>query len=230
MAKKSSTQAGKSSRSTKKKTSKKTSKKVSKKSAPARSTKKTAKKSTKKTTKKKVAKKKVAKKTTKKTAKKVSKKSTRAKKIPSKVKPVAEDFEAEKIIIKKSPLSKKELQHYRDLLVVRRAEILGDITSMSTEALRADASNLSNMPLHMADVGSDQYEQELTLGLVESERRLIQEINDALSRIADGTYGVCHKTGKRINKARLNAKPWAKYCIEAAREMERSGAYNNHRR
>lgn len=221
MAKKSSTQAGKSSRSTRKKTTKKSSKKkVAKKSTAVKSARTTKKKTTKKTTKK----------TAGSGGKKVAGKSAGAAKSPRKVKPAAADLAADEIIIKKSPLSKKELQHYRDLLVIRRAEILGDITSMSTEALRADASNLSNMPLHMADVGSDQYEQELTLGLVESERRLIQEINDALSRIAEGTYGVCQKTGKRINKTRLNAKPWAKYCIEAAREMERNGSYNNHRR
>jgi RNA polymerase-binding protein DksA len=122
----------------------------------------------------------------------------------------------------KSPLSKKELAEYRALLIAKRAEILGDMSSMSREAL-ADSTNLSHMPIHMADVGSDQYDQELMLGLVESERRLVNEINDALQRIADGIYGVCQSTGKPIGKPRLQAKPWAKYCIEAAREMERTG-------
>jgi RNA polymerase-binding protein DksA len=123
----------------------------------------------------------------------------------------------------KSPLSKKELLQYRQLLMEKRAEILGDMTSMSREAL-SDPSNLSHMPIHMADVGSDQYDQELMLGLVESERKLVNEINDALQRIIDGTYGICQATFKPIGKPRLQAKPWAKYCIEAAREMERGGA------
>ena len=123
----------------------------------------------------------------------------------------------------KSPLSKAEIRAYKNLLVIKRAEILGDMTSMSRDALNSDSANLSHMPIHMADVGSDQYEQELTLGLVESERKLLHEIDDALERIADGTYGVCQATGKPIGKARLQAKPWATYCIEAARELERNG-------
>jgi DnaK suppressor protein len=123
----------------------------------------------------------------------------------------------------KSPLSKAELRSYRQLLLHKRAEILGDMASMSRDALNSDSANLSHMPIHMADVGSDHYEQELTLGLVESERKLLHEIDEALERIADGTYGVCQATGKPIGKPRLQAKPWAKYSIEAARELERNG-------
>lgn len=124
----------------------------------------------------------------------------------------------------KTHLSAKELRHYRDLLLERRHEIVGDINGLEDSALRdKDASNLSNMPLHMADVGSDNYDQDLALGLMESERRLLNEIDEALDRIANKTYGVCAKTGQPINEARLEAKPWAKYTIEVARELERTG-------
>jgi RNA polymerase-binding protein DksA len=124
----------------------------------------------------------------------------------------------------KSPFNKKELAEYRKLLLEKRGEILGDMSSMADEALRKnDSANLSHMPLHMADVGTDNYEQELTLGLVESERRILQEINEALQRVNDGTFGICQMTGKPISKARLQATPWAKYSIEAARMMERGG-------
>lgn len=125
--------------------------------------------------------------------------------------------------IGKSPLSRKELSDFRKLLGAKRAELMGDMKSMSQEALRGDSANLSHMPLHMADVGSDNYEQELTLGIVENERELLTEIENALQRIEDGTYGVCIATGKPINKARLSVKPWAKYSVEAEREMERGG-------
>ena len=73
------------------------------------------------------------------------------------------------------------------------------------------------MPIHMADLGSDNWEQEFTLGLIANERIRVQEIDNALARIADKTYGVCLATHKRISVARLRAKPWAKYCIEYAR-------------
>jgi len=120
----------------------------------------------------------------------------------------------------KTGLAKKDMEHYWSLLLQKRGEILGDVESLQTDA-KNDGGNLSNMPLHMADVGSDNYEQEFTLGLVESERKLLNEINEALLRIKAGTYGVCLVKGVPINRARLDVTPWAKYCIEAARELER---------
>jgi DnaK suppressor protein len=119
-------------------------------------------------------------------------------------------------------LSSRELEHYRELLLAKRRELVGDMSSMEREALRsAQGSNLSNLPLHMADMGTDNYEQEFTLGLVEKDRQLLREINRALAKIQDGTYGICEGTGKPINKPRLEAQPWAKYSIEYARQMER---------
>ncbi|MHB1158337.1 MAG: TraR/DksA family transcriptional regulator [Phycisphaerales bacterium] len=141
--------------------------------------------------------------------------------------PVAAGKPAKPVKLGKTKMSKPELLHYRTLLLVKRAELIGDIDGMADSALRGkDTSNLSTMPLHMADVGSDNYDQDLMLGLMESERKLLREIDDALHRIAEGTFGVCQATGKLINKARLEAKPWAKYCIEAARELERNGNGN----
>jgi RNA polymerase-binding transcription factor DksA len=72
----------------------------------------------------------------------------------------------------------------------------------------------------MADLGSDNWEKEFTLGLIASEQALVREIDEALARIKDKTYGVCLATHKRISKARLRAKPWAKYCIQYARARE----------
>ncbi len=119
-------------------------------------------------------------------------------------------------------LSAKDLDRYRKLLILKRAELLGDLTSMSDGALRLnDAANLSHMPIHMADIGSEQFDQELTLDLVQSEQQLLEDIDHALERITDGTYGICEDTGKPIGKARLNIKPWAKHSIDAERERER---------
>jgi DnaK suppressor protein len=121
-----------------------------------------------------------------------------------------------------SGLTRQEKDQYRKSLLEKRAEILGDVASLKDAAL-SSGGNLSNMPLHMADVGSDQFEQESMLGLVESERRLLREINEALVRLHDGTYGVCIESGKPIGKPRLDATPWAKYTIEVVREKERTG-------
>lgn len=122
-------------------------------------------------------------------------------------------------------LSVRELEHFRDLLLEKRREIVGDMSSMEREALRSGSgSNLSTLPLHMADMGTDNYEQEFTLGLVEKDRNLLRDLNHALAKIQNGTYGLCEGTGKPIAKARLEVQPWARYGIEYARKVELGGA------
>ncbi|HPS54751.1 MAG TPA: TraR/DksA C4-type zinc finger protein [Sedimentisphaerales bacterium] len=125
---------------------------------------------------------------------------------------------------KKSVLTTAELAHFQKLLLKKRMEIIGSVNEMQDEALsksRTDAcGDLSSVPIHMADLGTDNYQQEFSLGLVDSERKLLVEIYDALERIENGSYGICQKTGEPITKARLEAKPWAKYCIEYVRKLE----------
>jgi DnaK suppressor protein len=116
-------------------------------------------------------------------------------------------------------LSKQDLQYFRTLLLERRREIIGDVGSMESEAFKGD-SNLSNMPIHMADVGTDNFEQEFTLGLIETDRQTLREIQEALVRIDNGTFGICMGTGKAIPRVRLEAVPWAKYTIEYSRLLE----------
>lgn len=120
--------------------------------------------------------------------------------------------------------SSRDLEHFGELLRAKRREILGDMRSMEHEALNTSGgSNLSNLPIHMADMGTDNYEQEFTLGLVEKDRQLLREINGALAKLKNGTYGICEGTGKPINKERLEYQPWARFSIEYARKMERGG-------
>lgn len=122
----------------------------------------------------------------------------------------------------KTNLSKTELLEYRQMLLEKRRSIIGDMRGMTDESLRPKGSgNLSKVPIHDADVGSDNYEQEFTLGLLESELNLLSEINEALRRVDNGTYGVCAGTGQPISKERLRARPWAKYSIEYARMIEK---------
>ncbi|MBY0261690.1 MAG: TraR/DksA C4-type zinc finger protein [Phycisphaerales bacterium] len=121
----------------------------------------------------------------------------------------------------KAKLAKKDLERYSEILRKKRAELLGDLTNMEDEALRQNSGSLSSMPQHMADQGSDTFDQTMSLSLADVDRNLIREIDDALKRIDDGTYGVCLHTGKRIPAERLEQVPWTKYTIEAARELER---------
>jgi len=125
---------------------------------------------------------------------------------------------------KKNRLTTADIERFKLMLLEKRREILRNVSEIEDEALkksRLDATgDLSSMPIHMADLGTDNYEQEFALGLMDSERKLLQEIDDALQRIEQRTYGICEGTGKPIAKARLEAKPWARYCVEYARMLE----------
>jgi RNA polymerase-binding protein DksA len=125
---------------------------------------------------------------------------------------------------KKTELSRHEVEHFRELLLAKRREIFGSFHEMEDETLRKSrqdaAGDLSCMPIHMADIGTDNFEQELSLNLMDSERKLLQEIDSAIARIEEGTYGKCAGTGKAIRKERLEAQPWARYSVEFARLLE----------
>jgi RNA polymerase-binding protein DksA len=158
----------------------------------------------------------------------VKKKENMKKKLPS-------DKSSQKKISKKKSapvyaktseyLTAEEVKYYQQLLIEKMQEIVGDVNSIEDEALkksRLDASgDLSSMPIHMADIGTDNYEQEFALNLIDSERKILREITEALQRIEEETYGICEVTGRGISKARLEARPWARYCIEYARLVEK---------
>ena len=158
--------------------------------------------------------------------KKVSKKKVAKKKASARKSPAGRTRSKKaKKARQKTRLSPAEIQQFREMLLEKWRDILGDVNTIEGEALkksRLDASgDLSSMPIHMADLGTDNYEQEFALGLLDSERKILQEISDALQRIEDGTYGICEGTGKPIPKARLQANPWARYCVEYAQMIER---------
>ena len=125
-------------------------------------------------------------------------------------------------------MSPASINGFKELLLVKRAELIGDVTTLRDEALKTDSGgDSSHMPIHMAELGTDNFEQELTLGLIESEHALLKEIDEALLRIENGSYGICAATNKSIGAARLKAKPWAKYCYEyvLAREKGQQSGY-----
>jgi len=118
-------------------------------------------------------------------------------------------------------LTAAEISKFKTLLLTKRNEILGNVLSMEDETLHRQRSDLSNMPIHIPDAGSDNYEIEHTLGLMDSERKLIKEIDEALNRMENGTYGICEGSGESIPRARLEAIPWTKYCIAYASMLEK---------
>ena len=121
-----------------------------------------------------------------------------------------------------------QLEKYRQVLKGLRDRLKGDVSHLANEAMRnagGEASgSLSNTPIHMADLGSDNYDQEFTLSLLENGEQRLEEIGAALDRIDQGRFGVCEgeECGKAIPRARLDALPFTRYCVECARKMEQS--------
>ena len=116
------------------------------------------------------------------------------------------------------------MKAFKERLLVLRARLRGDVNAMADAALKKTRSeangDLSSMPIHMADIGSDNYEQEFTLSLMQTEEDTLGTIEAALERIEDGIYGQCEECSGVISKARLNAIPYAAHCIKCAQKLE----------
>ena len=121
-------------------------------------------------------------------------------------------------------MKKAEMMSFRDLLLALRVRLRGDVSQMADATLKKNRSeangDLSSMPIHMADIGSDNFEQEFTLSLMESEGGTLEQIETSLERIEDGTYGQCEECGLKIPKTRLKAIPYATMCVKCASELE----------
>ncbi len=124
-------------------------------------------------------------------------------------------------------MKKKDLDDLKAVLLQYRARVRGDVQQLTHGAL--DGGQDSKSPTHMAELGTDTFEQDFSLGVMERDQGVLAEIEDALKRIDKGTFGLCEgclEQGKppsksAIPKARLNAVPYARYCVECARKRER---------
>jgi RNA polymerase-binding transcription factor DksA len=120
-------------------------------------------------------------------------------------------------------MTKGELEAFRQQLIKLRDRLNGDVSSLTEEALGKAGStggSVSNMPIHMADLGTDAFEQENTLNLLANEQQQLEEIRDALERIKQGKFGRCEECEVAIPKARLKEIPFARYCVACARKQE----------
>jgi RNA polymerase-binding transcription factor DksA len=120
-------------------------------------------------------------------------------------------------------LSAAELETYRNRLVALHTRIRGDVATMAEGTLsqsRSEAAgDLSAMPLHMADIGTDNFEREHTLSFIQSDSKTLKLIEEALARIKNGTYGICEDCGCSIPKVRLNVLPYTASCVRCV-ELE----------
>jgi len=133
----------------------------------------------------------------------------------------------EPIEIEESTMTREQLDRYRDRLEALARSLKDTFADLSGEALRrtgGEASgNLSNAPLHLADLGTDNFEHETSVGLLEMQGQRMEDVSAALLRIREGTYGQCQECGREIPPGRLDAVPYAAHCVRCADKLQSRG-------
>src|SRR6185369_17172679 len=119
-----------------------------------------------------------------------------------------------------APRIKPEWKAHYQLLMDLRAQ-LGQRKGGLNEIAREEQPAFS---LHMADAGTDEFDRDFALSLMSSDQEALYELDQAISRIRNGTYGVCELTGATIEPDRLAALPWARFSMDAQKELELTGA------
>jgi len=116
-------------------------------------------------------------------------------------------------------LNPRDLDSYRQLLTQLRREVSGDISDLEADAFSTDGDRLSvDNP---ADIGSESFAQEFSLELLQRDEATLAEIDEALDRVEAGTFGLCESCEEPIPRARLNAVPHARFCVDCQRKNER---------
>ena len=118
----------------------------------------------------------------------------------------------------KRAMKKTESKVFKQQLLMLRARLRGDVTAMADAALK-DASE-ARLSIHMADAGTDNFEQEFTLSLLANEGDTLELIEAALERIEDGKFGLCQDCEGTIPKTRLNALPYTPFCVKCAEKLQ----------
>jgi DnaK suppressor protein len=156
----------------------------------------------------------------KKSAKKKARK--KAKKTPKKTTGKA----AKKAVHRRAPkLSKRELEHFKAKLLTEKNKVLEEMDGLQQNNLKQSISDAagenSRYTYHLGDVASLSYGREFSMGLAERQQKYLEEIDEALGRINDGTYGICKVTGELIPAERLEEVPVAKYSVKGKEILER---------
>jgi len=125
----------------------------------------------------------------------------------------------------KKKFSKTDLKEFKKIVLERKEEIFEDLQHISDDTLRKSqkeaSGDISGYTYHMADVATDNYDREFSLGLASNERKFLYELDDALKRIEDGSFGICDDCKGQIAKIRLKAVPSARLCIKCQQKREK---------
>jgi DnaK suppressor protein len=125
----------------------------------------------------------------------------------------------------KKKLTKKELKDYKKIILKKKEAVLDDLKHITEDTLKKSqkeaSGDISGYTYHMADVATDNYDREFSLGLASNERKSLYELDDALKRIDDASFGFCDDCKGPIAKIRLKAVPSARLCIKCQEKREK---------
>ena len=125
----------------------------------------------------------------------------------------------------KNKYNKKELAEFKKIILKRKEEILDDIKHISEDTLKKSpkeaSGDISGYTFHMADVATDTYDREFSMGIASNDRKFLYELDDALKKIEEGTFGVCEDCKSLISKTRLKAVPQARHCVKCQEKREK---------
>lgn len=128
-------------------------------------------------------------------------------------------------LLGKKKFNKKELTEFKKIILKRKDEILDEIKHISEDTLKKSqkeaSGDISGYTYHMADVATDNYDREFSLGLASNGRRIFYELDDALKKIEDSTFGICEDCKSLIAKNRLKAVPYARLCVKCQEKREK---------
>jgi len=161
-------------------------------------------------------------------ANKAPEKKAPAKAVAKKVeaKPVVAPKAATRVETKLTPF----LEAQRQKLLILKDTLLDSMNGVARDSLRSQTGgDASAFGMHQADAGSDAYDRDFALSLLSQEQDSLYEIDQALKRVENGTYGVCEMSGKQIPKARLEALPFTRYTVECQAELEKRNRYQRYR-
>jgi len=129
------------------------------------------------------------------------------------------------VVVKAKKMTKQEMGKYKELLNKEKERLNNELLNLKKDSInksQRDASGeLSGYSFHMADMASDNYDRDFSMGIATEEQKRLFAIEEALKRIDEGTYGSCVECGKRIIKKRLDAIPYTELCIECQRSQEK---------
>jgi DnaK suppressor protein len=159
--------------------------------------------------------------------KSTTKKKTKVKKSPTRTAaPKAKKKSAAPKTTSRKGYSKKDLDHFRNIIIEQKKEIMEEIATLRESMMDTSTGEYtgenSSYSIHMADQGGEQMEREITFLFASREGKYLRYLEDALLRIENGEYGFCRDCGTLIEKERLEAVPIAQQCIDCKTKQNKN--------